>query len=453
MKQFPKNSEIEALSSWILDESKNLGVSDADVLYVQGQSTQLSLMDGEVEESISGTSVGIGIRTIMSDGRQGISYGNSLDRLSVKELLEWSVANCRNSEPEEGISLYSGKLFNDPSLFLEDPEIYEITSEDRMNRCLEMNNHAKSLDKRIVSVRSSGWQDGYGSSFYCTTSGLAGWESATRASCGVALLVSDGTSTEMGAYGESSRKLDELDINFSAAESVRKTISYLGATTVKTGRYSAVLDQESAASLVDIVADLFCAPEVHKGRSMMKGQLGNKVASSCVTLIDNGRIAWKSGSSSWDSEGVPTGETLLIKDGIASSYLYNLQYAWKDGVKSTGNGSRGLSSLPDVDTSNIILKPGTESRENIISSIKKGIYITEFMGLHTVDSISGNFSIGAKGLMIENGELTHAVSGVTIASNLLDFIKSITVVGSDLKYFGSVAAPTVVVEDIVIAGD
>jgi len=186
---------------------------------------------------------------------------------------------------------------------------------------------------------------------------------------------------------------------------------------------------------------------------MMKGQLGNKVASPCITLIDNGRIAWKSGSSSWDSEGVPTGETLLIENGIASSYLYNLQYAWKDGVQSTGNASRGLSSLPDVDTTNIILKPGTESGEDIISSIKKGLYITEFMGLHTVDSISGNFSIGAKGLMIENGELTHAVSGVTIASNLLDFIKRITVVGSDLKYFGSVATPTVVVEGIVIAGD
>ena len=453
MKKFPRNSEIEALSSWILDESKKQGVSGADVLYVQGRSTQLSLMDGEVEESLSGTSVGIGIRTIMSDGRQGISYGNSMDRFSVKELLEWSIANCRNSEPEEGISLYSGKLVNDPSLFLEDPRIYDITSEDRMNYCLEMNNHAKSMDKRIISVRSAGWQDGYGSSFYCTTTGLSGWESATRASCGVALLVSDGTSTEMGAYGESSRKLDELDIRYSAAESVRKAISYLGASTIKTGTYSVVLDQETTASLIDIVADLFCAPEIHKGRSMMKGQLGNKVASPCITLIDNGRIAWKSGSSSWDSEGVPTGETLLIENGIASSYLYNLQYAWKDGVQSTGNASRGLSSLPDVDTTNIILKPGTESGEDIISSIKKGLYITEFMGLHTVDSISGNFSIGAKGLMIENGELTHAVSGVTIASNLLDFIKRITVVGSDLKYFGSVATPTVVVEDIVIAGD
>jgi PmbA protein len=255
------------------------------------------------------------------------------------------------------------------------------------------------------------------------------------------------------AYGESSRKLDELDIRYSAAESVRKAISYLGASTIKTGTYSVVLDQETTASLIDIVADLFCAPEIHKGRSMMKGQLGNKVASPCITLIDNGRIAWKSGSSSWDSEGVPTGETLLIENGIASSYLYNLQYAWKDGVQSTGNASRGLSSLPDVDTTNIILKPGTESGEDIISSIKKGLYITEFMGLHTVDSISGNFSIGAKGLMIENGELTHAVSGVTIASNLLDFIKRITVVGSDLKYFGSVATPTVVVEGIVIAGD
>ena len=185
----------------------------------------------------------------------------------------------------------------------------------------------------------------------------------------------------------------------------------------------------------------------------MKGRLGTAVASSCITLVDDGRIPWKAGTGCWDSEGVPTGRTVIIKNGEASSYLYNLQYAWKDGIESTGNACRGMSSLPDVGTSNLVLEAGTESPMSLIANVKKGLYVTEFMGLHTVDPISGDFSIGAKGLMIENGVITKPVSGVTIASNLMDIIKSIAAVGSDLKFFGSVAAPTLVVENVVIAGE
>lgn len=453
MTQFLKRTNVEALSSWILDESVKAGAAAVDVLYSEGSSSKLSLIDGEVEESVSGLTAGIGIRTIMSDGRQGIAYGNNLNRSSIKELIEWSMANCRNAEPEEGVALYTGELVTDSKIAVEDPLIAEITAQNRMDYCMEMNNYAKSLNKHIISVRNAAWQDGSGSSFYCTTTGLAGWESGSRASCGVVVLARDGASTEIGGYGDEFGRLADLDIKFIAAEAVKKTVDSLGATSIKTGTYTVVIERETAASLVEIIGDLFCAPEIHKGRSMMKDRLGTAVASSCVTLIDDGRVPWKAGTSSWDSEGVPTANITLIKDGIASSYLYNLQYAWKDGVRSTGNASRGLSSLPDVATTNLILQAGKESREGLILNVREGLYITEFMGLHTIDTVSGDFSIGAKGLMIENGVLTHAVSGVTIASNLMELIKNITMVGSDLKYFGSIAAPTLVVENVVIAGE
>jgi PmbA protein len=222
---------------------------------------------------------------------------------------------------------------------------------------------------------------------------------------------------------------------------------------MKTGPYTIVIEPETAASLVDVIGDLFCAPDIHKGRSMMKDRLGTQVASSCVTLRDDGRIPWKAGTSSWDAEGVPTGRTLLIEDGIARSYLYNLQYAWKDGVSSTGNACRGMSSLPDVGASNLLLDAGSETAESLISGVRSGLYLTELMGLHTIDPISGDFSVGAKGLLIESGKITRPVSGVTIASNLMDFLKNIVAVGSDLIFFGSTAAPTLVVENIVIAGE
>jgi PmbA protein len=451
--EFLSREEVESMSGWILDEALRGGASGADVLYSEGAGSGLSLKDGEIEECVTGFTAGIGVRTIMSDGRQGISYGNRLDKLSLKDLVEWSLTNCRNSEPEEGIMLYEGKMVPDPALDLEDPRIVAITPLERLEYCREMTGYARSADKKVVSVRSASWNDGWGASFYCTTTGLAGWERGSSASCVVTVIADDGTNTEIGGYGLESRRLDELDIKKTALRAVRKTVSALGGKPIRTGPYTIVIDPETAASLVEVIGDLFCAPEIHKGRSMMKDRLGEKVASSCVTLIDDGRIPWKAGTSSWDSEGVPTGRTVLIEGGIAGSYLYNLQYAWKDGVASTGNACRGMSSLPEVGNTNVLLQAGCESSEKIISGIGSGLLITDLMGLHTIDTVSGDFSVGAKGHLIEKGKITKPVSGVTIASNLKNLLNNIVAVGSDLEFFGSTAAPTLVVEDIVVAGE
>lgn len=453
MTEFLSRGEVESMAEWMLDEALRGGASGADVLYSEGAGSGISLKDGEIEECVTGFTAGVGVRTIMSDGRQGISFGNRLEKLSLKELVEWSLFNCKNSESEEGIMLYKGQLKPDPAIDLEDPEITAITPQKRMEYCKIMTESAMSADSNILSVRSAAWHDGWGSSFYCTTTGLHGWERGSSASCGVTVIATDGKNTEMGGHGIESRRFDELDIRNTALKAVEKTVASLGGSPMKTGPYTIVIEPETAASLVDVIGDLFCAPDIHKGRSMMKDRLGTQVASSCVTLRDDGRIPWKAGTSSWDAEGVPTGRTLLIEDGIARSYLYNLQYAWKDGVSSTGNACRGMSSLPDVGASNLLLDAGSETAESLISGVRSGLYLTELMGLHTIDPISGDFSVGAKGLLIESGKITRPVSGVTIASNLMDFLKNIVAVGSDLIFFGSTAAPTLVVENIVIAGE
>lgn len=447
------NKEIEALCAWALDESIRAGASAADILYSEGKGSGLTLKDGEIEESVTGFTSGLGVRTIMSDGRQGIASGNRVDKEAVRELIEWSIHNCRNSQPEEGIALYTGKLVTDTEVVQIDPRIEEITPVERMEFCKEMTALASSADERVVSVRGAAWNDGVGASFYCTTTGLAGWERGSSASCGVTVLARQGEFTEMGGYGFESRRFDELDIKKAASLAVSRTTAMLGARPVPTGTFVLVIEPDVAVALVDIIADLFCAPEIHKGRSMMRGKLGQAVASSCVTLIDDGRVPWKAGSGSWDAEGVPTGRTTLIENGVANAYLYNLQYALKDGVSSTGNACRGLSSLPDVGTTNVILQPGTETQAALCGRVRRGLFITEFMGLHTIDPVSGDFSIGARGLLIENGNFTRPVSGVTIASNLMDFIKKITAAGADLQFFGAAAAPTLVVEDVVVAGE
>lgn len=452
MKNFLPHSEIEALAAHALAEAAQKGAWGADILYGEGASNGLTLKDGEIEECTLGSYAGIGIRTIMSDGRQGIAYGSRLDRASVDSLVDWSIHNARASEPERGVTLYDGPLVRCDEVEVEDPKIRALTHEDRMKYAKAMTDEAFAHDSRIISVRSASWHDGWGASFFATSKGLAGWEQGASAACGTAVLAQSGDNTEMGYCGTDAMRLDEIDVRKDARRAVEQTVAALGGKRLDTGTYTIMIEPETMASFVEIIGGLFCASDIHKGRSMMKGRLGEMVASSCVTLADDGRIPWKMGSSSWDSEGVPTGRHVLIERGTARSYLYNLQYASRDGVPSTGNCARGASSLPDVGTTNIILEAGTESPEALRSRIKNGMYVNGVMGLHTLDPVSGNFSIGAKGMRIENGEITTPVSGVTIASNLSELMKNISAVASDLKFFGAAASPTVVVENVVIAG-
>lgn len=448
-------AEIEAITSWMLDRARTLdGVCGADVIYAYGESHDLSLRDGEPEENSFGVSLGVGIRILHEDGRQGVASAGSLERDVIESLIDWSYENSRKAEPEEGISLYEGSLANDDtSLALYDERIAnDITHEMRMSCCREMTGFAKSRSDKIESVRSASWGDGVYESHYASTAGLCGWKLSTLASCGVSVVMRDGVSFEMGGYGKAERHLEDLDWQAYAQNAVDRTARILGGKPLPTGKYSLILPPDTAAPLVEEIGSLFCSSEVHRGRSMMEGKLGEAIAGSCLTLVDDACIPRGAASSLFDGEGHPTGKTLLIERGVAKNYLYNMQYAAKDGTVSTGNASRGFSSLPDVGASNLVVVPGSQTREALTKSVSDGILIIELMGLHTMDPVSGDFSLGAKGLRVEGGIPGAPVAGVTIAGNLLDFLRRIVAVGSDQESFGDVRTPTLLVEDVVVAG-
>lgn len=450
---FKSREQIEALAVWLLDQCRVAGASDADILYSCGTSHELSLRDGEPEECSSGNFSALGVRTLLPDGRQGIAYGNKLDRTSLAGLVHWSLHNCKNAEPEEGISLYRGVSRNmDKHLRLYDPEVLTISPSARMEYCREMTSTAKKEDPRVVSIRSASWSDGWGESLYATSAGFLGWRDGTSVSCQVAVVLQDGEVTEMGGYGQQDRSLVALAPTLCAKKAVKRTTDIFGGKPIPTGRYTLLFDPETTSSLIDEIAELFCASDVHRGHSMLAGRLGTSVASASFSLVDDGTLPGRMGSSPFDAEGVPTRRTVLVDKGVARSYLYNLQYAQKDGVASTGNASRGMSSLPDVGTSNLILEAGISSPEALIQSVESGFWVTELMGLHTLDPVSGDFSLGAKGIAIKKGALAEPVGGVTIAGNLLELLNKVVAVGNDFEFFGSTGACTLVVDDIAVAG-
>ncbi|MBP1629101.1 MAG: putative pmbA protein, partial [Holophagaceae bacterium] len=218
------------------------------------------------------------------------------------------------------------------------------------------------------------------------------------------------------------------------------------------GKYPVVLHPEVAVDLLGVIAGMLSAESVLKQRSLFAGKLGQRIASPLLTLVDDGRLPEGLGSEPWDGEGLPTRRNVLLQDGVLQTYLHTLKTAAEMGVAPTGTAGRGLGSNPGVTTYNLFPKAGGQTPEQLYALAGNGVLITEIMGLHTVDPVSGDLSVGASGVRIRNGELAESVDRLTIAGNLRDFLTRIAALGSDLRWYGSQAGLSILLEEMALGG-
>jgi PmbA protein len=282
-----------------------------------------------------------------------------------------------------------------------------------------------------------------------------------RSTCSLAVVpvaVPD-PSAEAGTLGMERDYWYTISRNFSGLEppedvgrkAAERTVRRLGARKVATCRVPVVFDQRTARSLLGNLLDALNGDAIYRGASFLAGKLGEQVASEGVTILDDATLPGGFGSSPFDDEGVRAGRKVVIERGVLKSYLLNSYTARKLGMKTTGNAARGLAGNPGIGPHNFYLEPGSATPEEIIRSVPNGFYVTEFMGFG-VNVVTGDVSHGAAGLWIENGELAYAVEEVTVAGNLLEMLRGISVVGSDLEFRGAVASPTLKIEEMTVAG-
>ncbi len=453
MRNAPERTRVEEAASFLMARAGHKGAAGADVVYRFSTGHSVSLHDGQPEENLSGFSFGIGLRTLDKVGRQGIAHGNDLDRRSLEDIVDWSLNNCASAEPDENVFLGEPPFAGGDDLELWDRRIGEdLSADERRTLCEEMHREALAADGRVTSVRSASWSDGAGETYYASTAGASAWAAGTTGGCGVSVVMESGEAIEMGGYGDESRWLSSLSPVSIAKEAVRRTGLILGGRPLPTGRYDLVLDGQSASSIVDVLGELFLASNVHKGRSFFAESMGQAVGSDMITLVDDGLLPRGLASSPFDGEGMARRKTCLMRNGVVEHWLYNLRYAAIDGVPTTGNASRGISGTPDVSCSNLALLPGAWTVQDLVLQVGRGIYITELLGLHTINPVSGDFSLGIKGAEICGGEFGGAVSGMTIAGNMKDVLKSIDLVGNDFKYYGEIGSPSLVIRDVAAAG-
>jgi PmbA protein len=213
-----------------------------------------------------------------------------------------------------------------------------------------------------------------------------------------------------------------------------------------------VLDPLAAVSLWGVLSSAFSADAVQKARSLLAGKMGERIAAPAFNLFDDGRSSAGMASRPWDGEGVPTQRTQLVRDGVLNAYLFDTYTARKGNARSTGNARRSYRSQPSVGPTNLVLEPGTATREELLRAAEGGLHVTELSGLNTVNPTSGDFSLGATGFRIAGGSLGAPVREVTIAGNLLQMLQRITMIGNDLRWVFQVASPSVLIQDLAVGG-
>jgi len=312
---------------------------------------------------------------------------------------------------------------------------------------------AMAFDERISNSEGGTFSRTAGGAAIVLSSGFRAAYKGSYQSLSVVPLAEDaGGKKRRGYHWTAKRFLEELDdAKLVGEEAARRTLRKLGAKSVATGEFPVVFDPDAARSILGLIAGCVMGSTIWRKSSYLHGREGTQVASSMVNIVDDPLIKRAPGSRPFDGEGLVSRKNVVVENGILKTYLCDSYSARKLGRTSTGNASRGGSAGVSCSTTNFILSPGTDSNEAIVKGTKQGLYVTEMMGFG-FNAVTGDFSRGASGFWIENGELAYPVSEVTISLNIDELYKRIDAIGSDLDLRTSTAAPTIRVSRMTVAG-
>jgi PmbA protein len=423
--------------------------------------TEIEIFNGKVETLSFSDSIGLGIR-IFKDRSVGYAYTSVLDSKSIEDCIEKAVSNSRITKKEDYNYLprkeefkFKEKLIDDSVLFRED--MLKLDTRDKIAMAKKLETLTKSKDKRIVSINNVIYSDGIYETAILNSAGLSDKYRATSCFVYVAAISRQGKDTSTGDFFDYGRSASDMDLEKVAKTAARRSVSVLGAKKIKSGRVDLLLDPVVSSQFLGIIAGSLTADTVQKGKSLFKGQIGQKIFSIDVDVFDDGTLPSGLASKPFDGEGVTKGKTCVFEKGYLKTYLYNTYTARRDKTLSTGNAVRAsYRSTPVVGTSNFYLKPSNTGFDELLAGIDKGFYVMDIIGLHSgVNPISGQMSVGAKGIWIEKGSLKHPVKEVTIATDIMSFCRSIKKVGKDLLFLpwgGYTGCPSMVVKDIMVGG-
>jgi PmbA protein len=444
----------QELARDILDIAKARGASESDVVMAESDSFFVTVRMGELEKISQAGEKRLGVRLFIGKSSACASTSD-ISKHSIEKLVEDTARMARVTAqdpcgglPEAG--LLAGKL---PDLDLFDEGARGVSVDEKIQIALETEKSALGYDPRITNSEGAEFSNQFGRVIYASSHGFSGEYSGSTFGHSVSPVAAQNGSMQRDYWYSSNRKFARLESSVSVGEkAARRVLRRLGARKVKTCEVPVVFDPEMAASLLRNLASGLSGYALYKGASFLMGKLGMQIGSSLLTVIDDGTIPGALGSRPFDGEGLPTRKKIVVERGELKSYLLDTYSGKKLGMASTGNASRSIGEAPGVSAANFYLAPGEESPEKIIGSVRSGLYVTEMIGFG-VNMVTGDYSRGAAGLWIENGEPAYPVEEITIAGNLKEMFLNIERVGNDLEMRGRIASPTIKISKMTVAGN
>lgn len=429
---------------------------EAEVYLARGEDRGVEMRQGELEGFQQDRAEGAGLR-LLRGGRLAFASAGGLSPDTLKGLFLAAEAQLDHLEPDpaRGFAAPLGPPgASDAALAasLWDDGLFRVPLQDFLPRLKEMEREALGGDKRLRSVLRAAYGESRGEVVVANTLGALAEERGTSASVGMSSLSEEGGETQVGSAFDSARGGAVLDFGRVARDCAWRSSALLGSRKLPGGRRAVVIDPWVAGELLDLVSGLLAADQVQRGKSLLAGKLGNKVASENVRLVDDPRRLGGLASSLYDDEGNPTFAKTMVDRGNLREYFYDTYTANRDGRATNASASRGsFKGLPGPASSNFYLAPGEISREKLLADTNDGILVLEIMGMHMADPISGEFSVGVSGLAIEGGRLAGPVKGAMISGNILDLLSRIDAVADDLTFYGSLGAPTFRIAHMTVA--
>ena len=445
--------EFKDFKNKLFEEARKEGLAEFEIYFSNKESLSISIYKEEVEKYNLNKSFGVSFRAKI-DGKMGYSYTEIIDEDAIKMLVENAKASALSIENDDPQFIYEGdKEYSKVESYYK--ELENIDAKKLIDLAIDMEKECKKYSDKVVNFA------GCGISYVNVKYGLMnskGLELTDKSNLLTAYVVPiikiDNQKYDGFGYGKA-KSVDELNPEKIAKQAIDEAMEKVGARSIKSNKYKTVIKNEAMVSLLQSFWSVFDADSAQKGISLLKDKEGEIIASDKITIIDNPLMKDGLASVGFDDEGVATFEKEVVENGKLKTLLYNLKTANKAGIKSTGNGFKSSYASVSVGPTNFYLKNGEKDFKELLKEVKNGVIISEFSGLHAgANSITGDFSLAAKGFMIEDGKQTFPIEQITVSGNFFKLLKDVEEVCSDIKFpMSSFGSPSVLISELSIAGE
>lgn len=430
---------------------EKLKIEKFEVYFEERKSTTIDAKDGKVESVVQAVDVGIAVR-LLKKKRMGFSFSTSLEPEAIERMVKTAHEISKQMPEDPNHDLYG--LGQTPYQNVDhfDAKGLNAPIEQKVKLALELEALCRKADKRVNNIRSASLKQTHRKVRMVDSSHDSVHDESTSFSASLECKAEENGDAQMGYEFGFSSFLNQLDIKKIAKDGAHEATRLLGAKMGPTLECPAVLERGVVSDILGFLAGSFSAEEMHKGRSMLAGRFNERVFADIVTILDDGLHPEGAGTGPFDAEGVPSRRTTLVDGGLLKQPLVDCYHAKRLGSVSTASANRSLTTSPRIGFSNLLLEPGRKTPAQLADGISRGVWITELMGVHTANPVTGDFSLGASGFLIEKGKATTPIKGFAVAGNILELLRQVTDIGDDLRFFGRIGAPSIRISRLSVGG-